>query len=60
MARYRVLEKSFINNRLVQPGEEIDYDGEASANLQRLGAGLEEAKPEKRPGKGKEPAAPLV
>lgn len=60
MARYRVLEKSFINNRLVQPGEEIDYDGEASANLQRLDAGPEDVKPEKRQGKGKEPAAPLV
>jgi hypothetical protein len=40
MARYRVLAKSFINNRIVEEGEEIDYDpgpkGHASANLEAV------------------------
>lgn len=36
MAKYRVLETSFIDNKLVQPGDEIEYDGEASANLELI------------------------
>lgn len=36
MAKYRVLEKSFINNALVDEGAIIDYDGEASANLELI------------------------
>lgn len=34
MAKYRVLEKSFINNRLVDEGTEIEFDGEAGPNLE--------------------------
>jgi hypothetical protein len=37
VARFIVRERSFIDNRLVEPGEEIDYDGEASANLEPVG-----------------------
>lgn len=72
MPRYRVLEKSFIGNRLVQAGEEIDYEGEASSNLEPLAAPVaapvgepaEAGKPGKpgKPGRaqGESPSAPLV
>lgn len=33
MPKYRVLQKSFIGNRIVEEGEEVDYDGEPSDNL---------------------------
>ena len=36
MARYEVLEKSFLNNSIVDVGAEVDYDGEPSANLKPL------------------------
>lgn len=36
MAQYRVLVTSFINNKLVQPDEIVDYDGEASDNLELI------------------------
>ena len=36
MPQYRVVQKSFINNRIVEEGEVIDYDGEASDNLEPL------------------------
>jgi len=36
MAKYRVLQTSFIGNKLVQPGEIVDHDGEAGENLQKL------------------------
>jgi hypothetical protein len=36
MARFRVLERSFIDNRLVEVGEEVDYDGIPSANLEAV------------------------
>ena len=34
MPKYKVLQKSFIGNRLVEEGETIDYDGEPSDNLE--------------------------
>lgn len=34
MAQYKVLEKSFIGNRLVEAGEVIEFDGEAGPNLE--------------------------
>lgn len=43
MAKYRVLEKSFINNTIVEAGEEIEYSGEIAANLELI----EEAKGKK-------------
>ena len=70
MPRYRVLEKSF--NRLVHAGEEIDYEGEASSNLEPLDTPASEpaeepaeaGKPGKpgKPGRarGENPSAPLV
>jgi hypothetical protein len=36
MARYRVLEKSFINNRIVEEGDEVEYEGKAGSNLEPL------------------------
>lgn len=34
MAKVRVLEKSFINNAVVEEGAVIDYDGELGPNLE--------------------------
>lgn len=36
MARYRVLEMSFINDRIVQAGDEVDYAGDPGTNLEPL------------------------
>ncbi|MGJ7086472.1 hypothetical protein [Morganella morganii] len=33
MSRYKVLKKSFINGRLLYPGEEIEFGGMAGSNL---------------------------
>jgi hypothetical protein len=34
MRKFRVLEKSYIVNRIVEEGEIVEYDGEPSANLE--------------------------
>jgi hypothetical protein len=34
MAKYRVLEKSFINNILVNTGDVVEVEGEPSGNLE--------------------------
>ena len=34
MPKYRVLEKSFINNAIREEGDIVEYDGEASDNLE--------------------------
>ena len=36
MAKYLVLDKSFINNSIVEADTEVEYDGEPSANLKPL------------------------
>lgn len=36
MPKYRVLELSFINERLLQPGEEIEFAGDPGDNLEPL------------------------
>lgn len=38
MPKYRVLELSFINERLVQPGEQIEFSGDPGPNLEPLDA----------------------
>lgn len=43
MPRYRVLEQSFIGDRLWQPAEEIDYDGLPGSNLLPLDAAARKA-----------------
>lgn len=37
MPRYLVKETSFINGQIVNAGEEVDYDGVASFNLELIG-----------------------
>jgi len=34
MAKYIVKTKSFINNTLLEEGDEVEYDGEPSGNLE--------------------------
>lgn len=50
MATYRVLEKSFIGNAIREEGDIVEYDGEASSNLELVA----KAKPAKaaKPAKG--------
>jgi len=36
MAQYRVLQKSFINNAIVEEGAIVEYDGESSDNLELI------------------------
>ena len=36
MAQYKVLETSFINNAIVEVDAVIEYDGEASENLELI------------------------
>lgn len=46
MAQYRVLEKSFIGNQIVEAGETIEYDGEASDNLELVSTKAKKGKSE--------------
>ncbi|KNZ89989.1 hypothetical protein [Morganella morganii] len=39
MSRYKVLKKSFINGRLLYPGEEVEFAGMAGSNLQLIETG---------------------
>ena len=41
--RYRVAERSFIDNVLVEPGGEVTYTGEPGEHLQPLNASAEKA-----------------
>lgn len=43
MAKYRVKEKSFIGNVLLEAGAEIEYDGIPSANLEPLDGAAKKA-----------------
>jgi len=43
MAKYRVLEKSFIDNVLHEAGVEIDFEGTPSTNLEPLDAPAKKA-----------------
>lgn len=36
MPRYKVLEKSLVNNQIYEAGDEVEYDGEVSGNLEPL------------------------
>lgn len=40
MSRYKVLKKSFINGRLLYPGEEIEFGGMAGSNLLLIETGV--------------------
>ncbi len=39
MAQYRVKETSFINNKLVQAGDIVEYDGKPGKNLEPIKSG---------------------
>lgn len=43
MARYKLLEKSYIGGRLEEAGTEVDYDGEPGENLEPLDAAAHDA-----------------
>ncbi len=43
MAQVRVLQKSYIGNRIVEEGEVIEYDGELSDNLELVKKGKKAA-----------------
>lgn len=47
MAQYKVLVTSYINNRLCQPGEVIEFTGKPGSNLQKV---------EKKAAKAEKPA----
>jgi hypothetical protein len=36
MAQYKVLQKSFINNNIVEEGEIVEYDGKPGTNLEPM------------------------
>ena len=36
MARYRVLETTFMNGRILKEGDEVDYEGEPGSNLEPI------------------------
>jgi hypothetical protein len=57
MAKARVLLKSFLNNRLVEPGEIIDYDGPYGDNVEPV-KGKKGAPPEPEPEPAVEPEQP--
>ena len=51
MPQYRVLQKSYVGNRIVEEGEVVEYDGEASDNLELI------EQPKQAKGKKSEAAA---
>jgi hypothetical protein len=36
MAKYKVLTRSFIDNHIVEPGAEIEFNGKAGSNLELI------------------------
>jgi len=62
MAKYRVLQKSFVGNRIVEEGAIVDYEGEVSDNLEPVEAAQSEKGDAKTKGKSKtaEPDDDLV
>lgn len=56
MATYRVLERSWIGGRIVEPGELVDFTGEPGANLERIAPLASDPEPPKG-GKGRAASA---
>lgn len=54
MGKARVLQRSFINNRIVEPDEVIEYDGPFGDNIEPVKEERAAQKPAPKP----EPAAP--
>lgn len=57
MARYKVLEPSFIGNRFCSEGDIVSFDGEAGPNLELLDDPLDHDDDGKKGGARKVPAA---
>lgn len=45
MARYKVKERSYINNRVVEAGEIIEFAGRSGKNLEKIEAPAKVAPP---------------
>jgi hypothetical protein len=59
MAQYRVLRKSYIHDRLYEPGEVVEYDGPAGKWLEPIGAETRPPKPSIFTGQpGPDPGSP--
>ena len=54
MARYKVLQRSFINNTTVEEGAEVEWDGIPGANLEPIDEPAKAAK-----GRAKQSKEPL-
>ena len=49
MARYKVKERSYINNRVVEAGEIIEFAGKPGKNLEKIEAAAKVAPPAPAP-----------
>jgi hypothetical protein len=59
MAQYRVLKKSYIHDRIYEPGEVVEYAGEAGTALEPIGAEKRPPEPSRITGRpGPDPASP--
>lgn len=45
MPKYKVLQKSYINNKIVEEGEIVEFDGDVSDNLKLMKRGEAKAEP---------------
>lgn len=52
MAKYRVLEKSFINNTIAEEGDVVEYDGKPGKNLELIEEASKASKGGGKPAKG--------
>ena len=43
MPKYKVIQKSYINNKIVEEGEIVEYDGEVFENLELVKKGKAKA-----------------
>lgn len=43
MPKYKVLQKSFINNRICEEGDIVEYEGDVSENLELVKKGKAKA-----------------
>lgn len=55
--RYRVLQKSFINNSIVEEGEIVEYHGKPGSNLERVDEPTKKKAPAPVPAPKPEPEA---
>jgi hypothetical protein len=59
MAQYRVIKKSYIHDKLYEPGEVVEWDGDPGTNLEPLGAEKRPPEPSIFTGRpGPDPGAP--